>query len=148
LKTLFEYADERKQECIALGVDANWILGESKIDAKGVARGILSARLPMGEGVFLDVFERVALKDKHVTRERYSYFLVIDDEEIGGYERHPTHEPAVHRHCGPDHSIRTACDAVAFKAAVSEAWGIVGDHLQGIKCDPGTGEKSKGGGSK
>ena len=46
---------------------------------------------------------------------------MVDGEEVWGYERDPSHEPAVHRHIGPDHK-REPSARVTFKKVVQQAW--------------------------
>ena len=41
--------------------------------------------------------EVVVVEGENVHREKYAYYLVVDDEEIGGYERDPLHDPPEHR---------------------------------------------------
>jgi hypothetical protein len=80
------------------------------------------------ERVFFQMHEVVVVKGSGVTRPRYAYFLVIDDEEIGGYERHATHRPPVHRHCsGTKPHERSPSKAVSFKDAAREAWQYVAE---------------------
>jgi hypothetical protein len=72
--------------------------------------------------------EVVAVRGSGITRLRYAYFLVIDGYEIGGYERHATHKPPVHRHCsGRSPHERSPSKAVSFKEAVREAWQYVSE---------------------
>lgn len=78
------------------------------------------------ETVFLSVFEEVEVVGSGCTRPRYAYFLMIDGQEIGGFERHVTHVPPVHKHCS-SHVIheRLPCRAMSFKDAAVEAWRYV-----------------------
>lgn len=78
--------------------------------------------------VYLAVHEDVVAKGTGFTRPRYAYFLVIDDCEVGGYERHETHDPAVHKHCSgqKDHEASPS-RVMSFKDAVREAWKYVSE---------------------
>jgi hypothetical protein len=60
--------------------------------------------------------------DDLVHREKYAYYLVVDDQEIGGYERDPFHDPPEHRHCGVHEPGGEPWPSVAFKDAVEDAW--------------------------
>src|SRR5277367_1896280 len=72
--------------------------------------------------------EEVVVRASGITRPRYAYFLVIDGMEIGGYERHATHSPPVHRHCsGKVPHERSPSRAVSFKDAAREAWRYVSE---------------------
>jgi hypothetical protein len=81
--------------------------------------------------VYLSIHEDVVVRGSGFTRPRYAYFLVIDGREIGGYERHATHDPAVHKHCSGqrDHEA-TPSRVVSFKYAVREAWRYVSEFAQ------------------
>lgn len=83
--------------------------------------------------VCLFVHEEVVVKGSGITRPRYAYFLVIDGREIGGYERHASHDPPVHRHCsGRKHHERAPARAISFKAAAREAWEYVAEFAKPI----------------
>jgi hypothetical protein len=78
------------------------------------------------ETVYLLVHEEVVVRGSGIHRPRYAYILVIDGQEIGGYERHATHKPPVHRHCsGVKNHERQPSKAISFKDAASEAWRYV-----------------------
>jgi hypothetical protein len=81
--------------------------------------------------VFLLIHEEIVVKGSGITRPRYAYFLVIDGCEIGGYERHASHDPPVHRHCsGRKHHERAPARAISFKAAAKEAWQYVAQFAE------------------
>lgn len=83
------------------------------------------------ESVFLRVYEIIRVTGSGIHRPRYAYFLVIDGNEIGGYERHATHRPPVHRHCsGQKHHQRSPSRAISFKEAAREAWQYVSQFAQ------------------
>jgi hypothetical protein len=81
--------------------------------------------------VYLAIHEDVVARGTGFTRPRYAYFLVIDDREIGGYERHATHDPAVHKHCSgqKDHEASPS-RAMSFKDAVREAWKYISEFAE------------------
>jgi hypothetical protein len=83
--------------------------------------------------VFLLIHEEVVVKGSGITRPRYAYFLVIDGRETGGYERHASHDPPVHRHCsGRKHHERAPARAISFKDAAKEAWRYVAEFAKPI----------------
>src|SRR5262245_27630427 len=76
--------------------------------------------------VFMTVHEDVVVRGTGCTRPRYAYFLVIDGVEIGGFERHATHDPPVYKHCSGNAAHESSpCGVMSFKAAVAEAWRYV-----------------------
>jgi hypothetical protein len=90
------------------------------------------------DSTYLSIHEVVAVRGSGITRTRYAYFLVIDGEEIGGYERHATHDPPVHRHCSGKRPHETApSKVVSFKEAAREAWKYVSEFgtPEGVGAD-------------
>ena len=91
-------------------------------------RGRLLGAAYMDERSYIAVHEIVAIEGEHVHREKYAYFLIVDGDEVGGYERDPIHTPAEHRHCGEHEPGGTPYHTVSFKQAVSDAWDWVSAH--------------------
>ena len=90
-------------------------------------RGRLLGRAWLNDEAFVEVHEVVQVVDNHITREKYAYFLCIGSDEIGGYERDPTHDPAEHRHCSHREEHESApAEAVSFRQAIEEAWQYLG----------------------
>jgi Family of unknown function (DUF6516) len=82
---------------------------------------------------YLRVHEIVVVRaDSYIHREKYSYFLVLDDEEIGGYERDRTHHPPVHRHCGNQHGPGQPAERISLKRALDLAWQRVSEAAEGL----------------
>ncbi len=76
--------------------------------------------------VFFAMHEEIVVEGSGISRPRYAYFLVIDGREIGGFERHATHDPAVHKHCsGHKNHEASPCHVVSFKEAAEKAWEYV-----------------------
>lgn len=69
---------------------------------------------------FLRVSERVTVVGQHIRRLDYGYFLIVDDDEVWGYERDPSHRPAEHGHI-VGHE-RVEADRVTFVEVVDWAW--------------------------
>jgi len=84
-------------------------------------RGRVVAELMLTERSRMFVHEVVVVVGEHIRREEYAYYLVVDDEEVWGYDRDPSHSPSVHGHIGADHA-RQKAPRVTFKAAVQQAW--------------------------
>jgi hypothetical protein len=83
------------------------------------------------QSVYLAIHEDVVAKGTGFTRPRYAYFLVIGEREIGGFERHATHDPPVHKHCsGQRNHEASPCRVMSFKDAVKEAWKYVSEFAQ------------------
>ena len=62
------------------------------------------------------------MRGSRIYREEYGYFFVVDGEEVWGFERDPSHTPAVHEH-GRGHARSQGQVApVAFKDVVAKAW--------------------------
>ncbi|MBA3807933.1 MAG: hypothetical protein H0X28_06020 [Solirubrobacterales bacterium] len=80
------------------------------------------------EDVYFQMHEEITVRASGVTRSRYAYFLVIGANEIGGYERHASHSPPVHKHCsGTVPHERSPSRAISFKDAANEAWRYVAE---------------------
>jgi hypothetical protein len=99
---VFDYADERQRECRELSLDGSDIRAAEEAGGGG-QRGRLLGAAYMSEIAYIAVHELVVVEGEHVHRLEYAYYLVVDDEEIGGYERDPRHDPAEHRHCSHAH---------------------------------------------
>ena len=55
-------------------------------------------RILVSDRTFVHVSERVEVCGAGIHRTDYAYYLIIDGGDVWGYERDPTHDPAVHRH--------------------------------------------------
>lgn len=61
--------------------------------------------------------------------DKYAYFLCIGNDEIGGYVRDPTHDPAEHGHCSQhEQHARVLAGRVTFKEAITKAWDYLGGY--------------------
>lgn len=86
-------------------------------------RGMVFGRIDLTDQCFVSVHEVVQVKGSGVTREKYAYYLICDEQELWGEERDPTHNPAVHRH-NRNHD-RYPSSVISFKDFVSRAWAMV-----------------------
>jgi hypothetical protein len=132
---VWEYFQTREREIGECSLyeseDGPQYAAEAKADGQ---RGKIFGRLYFGgypETVYLLVHEEVVVRGSGIHRPRYAYFLVIDEQEIGGYERHASHSPPVHRHCSgmTDHESAPS-RAISFKDATTEAWRYVSEFAE------------------
>lgn len=125
----FQTREREMSECsmsVAPGVSP--FAAEEGNDQRGRIFCLLAFHGYSVEAVYFQMHEEVEVKQSGITRPRYAYFLVIDDVEIGGYERHASHKPPVHRHCsGRIPHERAPSKAVSFKEAAREAWKYVSE---------------------
>lgn len=136
MKRLSDYAGDLLAEAEQLGGVPN-LLAISAADADPPeSRGFVQGTVYLTESAFVAVNELVQMRGGGATRVRFAYFLVIDGDEVGGYERSPTHNPSEHRHCGPDHK-RQPAPAISFKDALHEAWDMVNGKHKDCPDKPG-----------
>lgn len=126
------YLDERRRELreLSLAEGADYQLDVGEEEGSDGQRGRLIGRVWLNDEAFVEMHESVVVHGESVHREKYAYFLCIDGEEIGGYERDASHyDPPEHRHCSrhTHHEVQPA-DTVSFKAAVELAW----DYLSSV----------------
>jgi hypothetical protein len=120
------YGQQRKRECAEMSLDGSDI---SVADEAGNdQRGRLLGAAHLDEHASIHVHEVVVVEGENVHRVKYAYYLVVDDEEIGGYERDPTHPVAEHRHCGEHEPGGRPWQTVSFKEAASDAWEWLSEH--------------------
>jgi hypothetical protein len=127
---VWEYFQTREREiseCSLNIPDGGLAFAAERDDQRGLIYGpVLFNGYP--STVCLIVYERVIVRGSGITRPRYAYYLIIDGREIGGYERHATHQPPVHKHCSAKHlHERSPSRAVSFKDAANEAWHYVAE---------------------
>ena len=121
---VFGYFDDRERE--ALEVSGN-LRAFSAAAEEGSAdqRGRLIGEVDLTDTAYVQFHEIVHVEGTGITRERYAYFLVVDGQEIGGFERDPMHlDESVHMHCAilHGHDVRFPAETVSFKAAITMAW--------------------------
>lgn len=106
---VWEYFHSRERECRELSLIPDGPFADMcGTEDEAGQRGIFFGRLVLTERAFLNVLEVVRIHGTGVRRERYSYYLVIDGEEIWGYDRDPDHDPPLHRHEGRAHALSIA----------------------------------------
>ncbi len=123
---VYEYFHTRERECRqhSLVPEADFADMFAEEDGSEGQRGIAYGRLNLTEKAFIRMFEVVVVEGSGIHRERYSYYMVYDDQEMWGYDRDPGHKPADHGHEGPNHD-RVDAGPVTFLAAVDRAWETV-----------------------
>lgn len=120
---VWDYFDQWQRQC-----EDNSLPSDSSYNDMCVAfagsddkMGRIFGRLVISERAYLIVSERVVIGGRQAYREEYSYYLVVDDQEIFGRDRDPTHDPPDHGHEGEDHEwVDTG--AVSFQDAINLAW--------------------------
>jgi hypothetical protein len=129
---IWKYFEDREREIrscsMHVGEDDDSLFWAEEDERRGRIYGrILFDGYP--ESVYMLIHEDVVERETGgFTRPRYAYFLVIDGHEIGGYERHDTHRPPVHKHCsGNRRHERSPCSVMSFRAAVTDAWKYVAE---------------------
>src|SRR5688572_22975679 len=118
---VFTYFGQKEQELKDLslvpdGPFARMCGAERGSDDK---RGRIIGRAWLTDNAYIKFHEVVVVEGRHIRRVEYAYFLVVDDEEVWGYERDLSHDPAVHKHTGSDHR-REECEAISFRAVVEQ----------------------------
>ena len=117
---IYLYGQQRRRECDELSLDRSDI---TAADEEGNdQRGRLLGAAYLDEHAALHVHEVVVIEDGTPHRIKYAYYLAVDGEEIGGYEREPNHDPAEHLHCGEHIPRGVAHPTVSFKEAAESAW--------------------------
>jgi hypothetical protein len=84
-------------------------------------RGRIFGNLSLGENAYLRVLEHVVVRGNSVHRDSYAYHLMIDDVYDYGWERDPSHDPAVHEHEGTER-LRKATQPISLKRALELSW--------------------------
>lgn len=93
-------------------------------------RGMFLGSLVLTERAFLHVQEIVSIRKSAPEIELYSYYLVVDGEEVWGYDRDPDHEPPDHGHRGAGHEMWDSGPRT-FEEVAHEAWSAVSE-LTGV----------------
>ena len=123
---VWEYFERKKREVEEFGLTLEDDFLFAAEEASGDQRGRVFGRVRVTDRTFLAVNERVEVAASTVHRTEYAYYLVIDGAEVWGYERDPTHDPAVHRH--DRHHERFPADPISFKRALEMAWETAADE--------------------
>jgi hypothetical protein len=125
--TIYAFFDRRERECEEAGVvpDGNyWNMVAEEVGGDG-SRGRILGHFRFNARAYLQVHEVIVMSGMRGHRRRYAYFLVVDGEEVWGYERDPTHDPPVPRH---DHNHQTyPCEPISFKEACARGWETLGE---------------------
>jgi hypothetical protein len=120
---VWTYFQQRERDCEDLSLHPFgdfWDMVAEEEGSEG-KRGRIFGAFAMTDEIHLHVSEVVVVKNDHIHREEYGYFLTNEGVEIFGEERDLSHDPAVHRHVGPDHE-RQASEPIAFREFVERAW--------------------------
>lgn len=124
------YLDDRRRELaqLSLAEGPDYQLDVAEEEGSNGQRGRLLGRVWLNDEAFVEMHETFCVEGEGIHREKYAYFLCIGNDEIGGYERDPSHDPAEHAHCSQhtEHE-RTPAGQMTFKGAIKTAW----DYLSG-----------------
>lgn len=120
---VYEYFHSRERECseLSLAPDTSFADMCAEQEGSGGQLGIFFGRLILSDRAFLQVFEFIEVEGSGIHRIAYSYYLVVDEAEVWGYDRAPDHDPPDHMHIGPGHE-RFPSASVTFKDIAEKAW--------------------------
>ena len=120
---VYEYFATRERECRELSLVPDVPFDDLFAEERGSngQRGMMWARLGLTERAYLTMLETVVVRGTGIHRERYSYYLIFDEEEVWGYDRDPKHHPEEHMHEGTSHD-RKHSGPVVFKDIAEQAW--------------------------
>lgn len=93
-------------------------------DSQDGKRGRVLGRLIFNDDAYMDVLERIVVRGNSVHRDRYAYALILDGVHEYSWERHKTHDPAVHEHEGSGR-IRRGTQPVSLAVALELSWEMV-----------------------
>ena len=118
---IWDYFIRKESEFDEMSVDGNGVKFYAE-EGSNNRFGHMLGHVYLDDDVYLDVHERAEIVGRRaIHRTDYAYYLIIDGAEYWGYERDPTHNPAVHHHtyghgtCVPSH-------AISFKGVCRLAW--------------------------
>jgi hypothetical protein len=122
---VWTYFHQKEREFSDLSLATDPELGSLFTEEEGSngKRGRIFGHVMLTDEAYMQVHEVVVVVNDHVTREEYGYFLILDGDELWGYERDPSHDPPVHRHTRGHAS--EPCEAISFKDCVELAWADV-----------------------
>ncbi len=118
---MWEYFETKRREISdrSASLDDGFLFAE--FTGSDGQRGRVWGRAIINDRAFLQIGETVVVEGSGISREDYAYYLIIDEVEVWGYERDPSHDPAVHRHVGGEHQ-RGPADRVTLVWALDKAW--------------------------
>lgn len=124
---IFDYFMQKEREFADAGAIPDGPLEKVfRADESSDQRGMVFAKLGLTEDAYLAVYERVIVRGKFITREAYSYALIIDGDHVLGWERDPTHKDSpVHEHDGTARKRKRGTKPIALKRALEISWAEV-----------------------
>jgi hypothetical protein len=143
VRAITEHLDRRRDELYRY---ASGALTHGEVErmlglAADGAGGIVDGAIPFDDSAIMHINEFVEIgPDGRVKIRRYSYYLVVDDNEVCGYDLNPLEDPASHYHVGP-HSNVEACEQVTMRAAYEEFW----DRYNEVRAQPARADVSEPG---
>lgn len=120
---VYTYFGQKESEFRELSLRSDGAYSDMFSEESGSSgrRGRILGNLTLDDRSFLAVYELVEVVHNHVARLEYAYYLVVDGEEIWGYEHDLSHDPPIHRHTA-GHRERLVADEMSFKAVAELAW--------------------------
>lgn len=79
--------------------------------------------------VYMRIFERVEVRGNSVHRLAYAYNVIVNGAFFHGWERDPTHVPAVHEHGPEPDRERWPADPMPLKRVFDFAWDEISRRL-------------------
>ncbi len=122
---VWTYFLQRETECQGLSLtplDGPFAEMCFEVEGSDGQRGRWIGNLYLSAQVYLAVSETVQVVGQHVERDEYAYYLVVEGEEVWGYETDLSHEPSTHAHFGPHHPPGVECPRVSFPDVAQLAW--------------------------
>lgn len=117
---VWDYFNRRRGEFDEMSVNGDSVGFYEAEGSEGMS-GRLMGHVFFSESAYLDIQERIVIRDGTPHRVDYGYFFIVDGVEYWGYERDLTHDPPVHRHTY-GHEERIDADPVSFKDVCALAW--------------------------
>jgi hypothetical protein len=129
----YTYRAQRERECAEVSASVDKLTIGEEAGPGALPRAKLLGRVHLTDRACVQIAEIVEFPGGHVHRIKYAYYLFVDGEEIGGYERDPLHgDQAEHFHCTHRHQGHMPggepAPTVSFKEAVIHAWSWLSEH--------------------
>lgn len=134
MRAITDHFDRRRDELYryASGAVAHAEIERMMRVAADGAGGIIDGAIPFDDSAFMAIDEFIEIgEDGHVKIRRYSYYLIVDEVEICGYDLNPLEFPESHYHVGP-HSNVEACERVTLRVAYEHFW----DRYNELRAQP------------
>jgi hypothetical protein len=115
---IWDYFEDRELEIDGYGAVPDRPLFEAAPDD---LFGRIFGNLGLTDEAYLRMQEWVAIESGAPVIVKYAYYLVIEELEVWGFEKDPSHDPPVHGHLGPGHEWVPAPE-IDLGEALARAW--------------------------